>query len=198
MTPLIMPRDYRTKRLTNATRVNFLLKAYSFMGIGTAIASSFYLVTLVIDISLSKEQTLAIAGVAFGCLLAVGSAMLREFYSARTVEARDTLDGRDAMFAFIQEWALFEELARRALDTPQDRRVSTRTLLAGLFEKALITGEDRLFLIESLNARNALIHQQPRHADDMMQLLYSRLSDVNRKLLDATLADKDNDATPPP
>ena len=155
-----MDKLYEFKgRQRSRWRVNFLLRAYSWVGVMLAIVAGGYFLLTLLSFDLSAQQRLALILAGVGALVALMSRIFIAFYNERDAEELDRTEEYERIASFLAAWQQFERVSKEVLAKEGVRlnMHSLRVVISYLHDEGKIGEEDVLILEEGLKTRNLIV-----------------------------------------
>ena len=183
-------RDYMTKlyeftgRQRSRRRVDFLLRAYSWMGLMLAVVGGGYFLFTLLSFDLSAQQRFALILAGAGALVALMSRLFIAFYKERDAEELDRTEEYERLDSFLSAWQQFERVSKEILEK-EGRRLnmhSLRVVISYLHDEGKIDEEDVLVLEEGLKTRNLIVHGERRVPRRMTERVTESLVEVIQKI----------------
>ena len=173
-----------TGRQRSRRKVNFLLRAYSWIGFMLAIVAGGYFLLTLLSFDLSAQQRFALIMAGAGALVALMSRIFIAFYKERDAEELDRTEEYERLASFLAAWQQFERVSKEVL-AKEGRRLnmhSLRVVISYLHDEGKIDEEDVLVLEEGLKTRNLIVHGERRVSTRVTDRVTESLVKVIRKI----------------
>ena len=178
--------DDLNRRRRSRRRVDFLLRAYSWMGVSLAIVAAGYFLLTLLSFELSMEQQLALMVAGVGVLLSLMSRILVALRKERDTEF-DYAEERDRSSFFLKVWAEFERVGKKVLAQKEEELNvhSVRSVISRLYDEGRIDDEDVRVLERGLRTRNAIVHGGSKESIRVNERVTESVVEVMRKVAKA-------------
>lgn len=161
-------------------RVEAILRLYQYIGLLAFLGGGLYFVSRRLGIRIEPEDQPAVTIAAVGLLIALVSRLWLSLYVEKERLMSETYSLVGSEQHFLSEWREFERLAAKALDKPQqDRPVSPRLLISGLFEKGYLNPTEVSALQDAMIVRNSIVHGSEQEMEpDAVARAYASISPI--------------------
>ncbi len=172
------------KRRRMRRKLDFILRAYSLMGLLLAImAGGYFLLTLLpFELSIEQQVSLMIAGI--GIALALMSRTMIVLRKEREVEEMEKMSEYESVTSFLDTWVRFERISKETLEKDNEdfNRHSLRSVISRLYEEGKLDKNDVIALDEALQTRNSIVHGERPFSAKVAEKVTESLIEIIKKI----------------
>ena len=165
-------------------KLEFMLRAYSLMGLLMAILAGGYVIVTLLPIQFTTDQIAALMTTGVGIALGLMSWMLLILRKARESVGLEEISEYETVTSFLDTWARFEQISKESISFEDEEfnLHSLRSVISRLYEEDKLDKRDLIALEEALQARNSIVHKGGPFPTRYAETLTDSLVEIIKKL----------------